>query len=451
MPTLEITRSSIDLEVRQDVDATQAYASPAGGLIATSKSPTRRSSAHSTRGSRVSSASRRPTPAARTSRLLTGSSPPIRATATTGDGRRRRFREGGRWIPWRFRSRTRSRRRFRLLACSAGSPQRSGKHARASRRSSRMPALTPHRWPLRSFPWPGPPCERWSGSSTGLSSWNCMRRGPAANWLAVRVASVSTRSSSRFSTVTRGNPFGVRSRSEARVHQGLAALGRPCGDHVCCLRSRPRRDCPSVPEGRSSSSDRTRLGFGDSHANGKTVAIIHLGSGERLVYKPRAGLAERAFTAAVDWVNANGFEPALIAVRVCDRTSHSWVRATATRSCESTEEVRQFYQRLGGLIALSTPSRSRTSIAAISSLRERIPSWWISRPAAFAARGCVTSLGEPRRGHPGPRLEQRPRHRSCADSTALRRRGKRLAKRRQRDEWRRSRSLRSGGTVLPAP
>ena len=95
------------------------------------------------------------------------------------------------------------------------------------------------------------------------------------------------------------------------------------------------------------------LDSGDSHANGKTVAIIHLGSGERLVYKPRAGLAERAFTAAVDWVNANGFEPALIAVRVCDRTSHSWVRATATRSCESTEEVRQFYQRLGGLIALS--------------------------------------------------------------------------------------------------
>ena len=33
MPTLEITRSSIDLEVRQDVDDTQAYASPAGGLI----------------------------------------------------------------------------------------------------------------------------------------------------------------------------------------------------------------------------------------------------------------------------------------------------------------------------------------------------------------------------------------------------------------------------------
>ena len=137
--------------------------------------------------------------------------------------------------------------------------------------------------------------------------------------------------------------------------EAVKALQR-WADHVaavCIAFGRDQDEIASLfPAGVCLLPTELELDSGDAHANGKTVAIIQLDGIERLVYKPRAGQAERAFAAAVDWANANGFEPSLSAVRVCDKRSHSWVRATAFGSCASIEEVRQFYQRLGGLIAL---------------------------------------------------------------------------------------------------
>ncbi|MBE3015287.1 type 2 lantipeptide synthetase LanM family protein [Microbispora sp. NEAU-D428] len=105
--------------------------------------------------------------------------------------------------------------------------------------------------------------------------------------------------------------------------------------------------------------DEISFDAGDSHEKGRSVAIVHFGRGQSVVYKPRAVSMEARFQALVDWVNAKGFEPRLRTVRVLDRGDHGWLEHVRGGECDTSAAVERFYRRQGGYLALLHALRAR--------------------------------------------------------------------------------------------
>ncbi|MEU8173613.1 type 2 lanthipeptide synthetase LanM family protein [Microbispora hainanensis] len=105
--------------------------------------------------------------------------------------------------------------------------------------------------------------------------------------------------------------------------------------------------------------DEISFDAGDSHEGGRSVAIVHFGRGQSVVYKPRAVSMEARFQALVDWVNAKGFEPRLRTVRVLDRGDHGWLEHVRSGECDTSAAVERFYRRQGGYLALLHALRAR--------------------------------------------------------------------------------------------
>jgi class II lanthipeptide synthase len=106
------------------------------------------------------------------------------------------------------------------------------------------------------------------------------------------------------------------------------------------------------PEGDPGPLAAIRPGAGDRHRNGRSVTLLRFASGLRLVYKPRSLAVEAAFQELLAWANERGFSPPLPRLRVLDRQTHGWVELIAAAPCSSPDEVRRFYERQGGYLAL---------------------------------------------------------------------------------------------------
>jgi type 2 lantibiotic biosynthesis protein LanM len=95
-----------------------------------------------------------------------------------------------------------------------------------------------------------------------------------------------------------------------------------------------------------------RSGAGDRHRGGRTVCLLTFESGWTLVYKPRPMAIAAHFQDLLGWMNERGFEPAFRRIRVLDRGGHGWIEFVTAAPCGTPEEVRRFYQRMGGYLAL---------------------------------------------------------------------------------------------------
>ncbi|MEZ6101779.1 MAG: type 2 lanthipeptide synthetase LanM family protein [Pirellulaceae bacterium] len=95
-----------------------------------------------------------------------------------------------------------------------------------------------------------------------------------------------------------------------------------------------------------------RTGAGDSHAGGKSVAILEFANGQRLVYKPRSLSIDRHFQDLLKWVNQHEIADPFRTLTTADRGEYGWVEFIEARECESTDQVVQFYRRQGGYLAL---------------------------------------------------------------------------------------------------
>ncbi|MBY0523087.1 MAG: type 2 lantipeptide synthetase LanM [Gemmataceae bacterium] len=91
---------------------------------------------------------------------------------------------------------------------------------------------------------------------------------------------------------------------------------------------------------------------GDRHRGGRAVLVADFASGLRLVYKPKSQAVEVHFQELLDWLNAKGAEPAFRTLNVLDCGDHGWVEFIQASGCESPGEVRRFYERQGGYLAL---------------------------------------------------------------------------------------------------
>jgi type 2 lantibiotic biosynthesis protein LanM len=100
-------------------------------------------------------------------------------------------------------------------------------------------------------------------------------------------------------------------------------------------------------------------GLSDPHHGRRRVAVLTFDSGLRLVYKPRDVGGEQAFAALLDWLTARGLQPAQRIMRVLERPGYGWVEFIEHQPFTSEAEVREYYQRSGGLLCLARLLRGR--------------------------------------------------------------------------------------------
>lgn len=90
----------------------------------------------------------------------------------------------------------------------------------------------------------------------------------------------------------------------------------------------------------------------DRHDGGRVVMALSFENGGRIVYKPRDVGMESAYNALLQWLNRHGLSPALRSLTVVERSPYGWVEAAMPHSCDRIEEVKEFYERAGMLLAL---------------------------------------------------------------------------------------------------
>ncbi len=94
------------------------------------------------------------------------------------------------------------------------------------------------------------------------------------------------------------------------------------------------------------------IGAGDTHRQGRSVAILHFAGGQRLVYKPRSLAIDSHFQDLLTWLNQYGAQPPFRTLTILDRHEYGWVEFVAATACTSSDEIERFYQRQGGYLAL---------------------------------------------------------------------------------------------------
>ncbi len=98
--------------------------------------------------------------------------------------------------------------------------------------------------------------------------------------------------------------------------------------------------------------DSVEIGAGDTHRDGRSVAILRFTNGAKLVYKPRILAVDLHFQHLLSWLNERGAEPPLRTLNVLDRTEYGWVEFVSPALCTTAEQVKRFYQRQGSYLAL---------------------------------------------------------------------------------------------------
>ena len=92
--------------------------------------------------------------------------------------------------------------------------------------------------------------------------------------------------------------------------------------------------------------------LGDTHHGGRSVQIAQFSSGRRIVYKPRDLGDDVHFQELLAWLNERGDHPPFRTHAILNRGTYGWVEFVAHEGCASSEEVRRFYRRQGGYLAL---------------------------------------------------------------------------------------------------
>ncbi|HEX2913348.1 MAG TPA: type 2 lanthipeptide synthetase LanM family protein [Chloroflexia bacterium] len=93
-------------------------------------------------------------------------------------------------------------------------------------------------------------------------------------------------------------------------------------------------------------------GAGDVHRAGRSVVKFKFSSGQRLIYKPRNFDLDVHFQELLAWLNERGDFPAFRTLKVINQGDYGWCEFVQAAPCRSEAEVKRFYQRQGGFLAL---------------------------------------------------------------------------------------------------
>lgn len=95
-----------------------------------------------------------------------------------------------------------------------------------------------------------------------------------------------------------------------------------------------------------------RVGAGDRHRGGRTVAVLSFQSGFKVVYKPRPLAVDSRFQRVLLRLNEWGCQPPFLPVTILERQGYGWMEYVRPRGCTTPAEARLFYERQGGYLAL---------------------------------------------------------------------------------------------------
>ncbi|MGB1287981.1 MAG: type 2 lanthipeptide synthetase LanM, partial [Aggregatilineales bacterium] len=97
---------------------------------------------------------------------------------------------------------------------------------------------------------------------------------------------------------------------------------------------------------------RIQPGLSDAHRDGKTVTLLKLANGNRLIYKPRSLAMEALFNHVIAWINAQDTTLDLKTIPLIDGGDYGWMQFVTQKDCPDESAIGRFYQRLGMLLAL---------------------------------------------------------------------------------------------------
>ncbi len=92
------------------------------------------------------------------------------------------------------------------------------------------------------------------------------------------------------------------------------------------------------------------IGEGDLH-NGKSTAIFSFPNGEKLVFKPVNGDVSLAYFHFLNWIKSK-IDIGGHSFKVLERNNYHWLQFVDYESCESEEQVKNYYKNAGSLIAV---------------------------------------------------------------------------------------------------
>ncbi len=99
-----------------------------------------------------------------------------------------------------------------------------------------------------------------------------------------------------------------------------------------------------------------QMDAGDTHHEGRAVAIILFSCGKRIVYKPKNILIAHSFNAFIDRLNSFKLSPALKSYTTVPRQDkqgdYGWEEAVEHKPCVQKEEVDRYFERAGMLLCL---------------------------------------------------------------------------------------------------
>lgn len=93
-------------------------------------------------------------------------------------------------------------------------------------------------------------------------------------------------------------------------------------------------------------------GVGDSHRGGRSVLIAKFKSGFQIVYKPKSLAVDEHFQQFLEWLNKHNDGLSFRTARVLDRGAYGWTEFIEAHSCTNVDELKRFYERQGGYLAL---------------------------------------------------------------------------------------------------
>lgn len=92
---------------------------------------------------------------------------------------------------------------------------------------------------------------------------------------------------------------------------------------------------------------------GDTHNEGRTVAIIEFDNGERIVYKPRRLEIEVAYNKYIEWLDTNlNDDKRLKMTKVYYNDKVGWMEFVNNNSCNDEDDVKEYYYKVGKLMAV---------------------------------------------------------------------------------------------------
>lgn len=115
-----------------------------------------------------------------------------------------------------------------------------------------------------------------------------------------------------------------------------------------------RLEVASLCKGKTSEFQvlRVKAGIADRHRGGRTALILTLSSGRKVVYKPRSVAVEASFSQLLTWLGKQTGSLSQMPLRLLSKPDYGWMEFAEYQSCRTRTELRQFYERAGGLLAL---------------------------------------------------------------------------------------------------